>query len=58
MRTALGKPRKWRTIQLPDDLVKAVDKAISIEGLGYTSRSEFIKGAVREKLQGMKTTTK
>lgn len=58
MRTVLGKPRKWRTIQLPDDLIKAVDKAISTEGLGYTSRSEFIKGAVREKLQAMKKSPK
>ncbi len=54
MRTALGKPRKWKTVQLPEDLLNSVDKLISTPGLGYTSRSEFIKESVRMRIQGIK----
>jgi metal-responsive CopG/Arc/MetJ family transcriptional regulator len=55
MRTAV-KPRKWTTIQLPEDLVKNVDEIISTEGLGYTSRSEFVKESVRLRIQEVKKT--
>jgi len=50
VRTAV-KPGKWKTVQLPEDLINEVDKTISTEGLGYTSRSEFIKEAVRMRIQ-------
>lgn len=53
MRTALGKPRKWKTVQLPEDLLNRVDEVISTPGLGYTSRSEFIKESVRMRIQGI-----
>ncbi len=56
MRTAVKKPGKWTTLQLPEDLVKNVDEIISTEGLGYTSRSEFIKEAVRLRIQEIKKT--
>ncbi len=47
MRTASKIKRKWRTIQLPGDLLEQVDKMVSTPGLGYTSRTEYIKEAVR-----------
>jgi len=56
MRTAV-KPGKWKTVQLPEDLIKSVDEMISTEGLGYTSRSEFIKESVRLRIQNMKTSS-
>ena len=51
MRTALKKKKKWKTIQLPEDLIKQVDKIASTPGYGYTSRSEFIKESVRQRIQ-------
>jgi len=53
VRTAV-KPGKWKTLQLPEDLVKSVDELISAEGMGYTSRAEFIKEAVRLRIQQVK----
>jgi metal-responsive CopG/Arc/MetJ family transcriptional regulator len=47
MRTTSKLKRKWRTIQLPGDLLEQVDKMVSTPGLGYTSRTEYIKEAVR-----------
>jgi len=55
MRTAV-KPGKWKTIQLPEDLIKNVDEIISTKGFGYTSRSEFIKESVRLRIQEIKKT--
>lgn len=43
--------RKWKTVQLPEDLVQNIDEVISTPGLGYTSRSEFIKESLRLRLQ-------
>jgi len=51
MRTASKIKRKWRTIQLPEDLLEQVDKMVSTPGLGYTSRTEYIKEAVRLRIQ-------
>ena len=56
MRTAV-KSGKWKTVMLPEGLIKEVDKVISTEGLGYTSRSEFIKESVRLRIQQHKTTS-
>ncbi len=50
MRTVLKKKKKWMTIQLPEGLIQQVDKAIATPGLGYTSRSEFIKESVRMRI--------
>jgi len=45
----------WKTVQLPEELLDRVDGLIGRPELGYTSRSEFIKEAVRlraEELEG------
>ena len=53
MKTAV-KPGKWKTVMLPEGLIKSVDEVISTDGFGYTSRSEFIKEAVRLRIQEIK----
>ena len=42
---------KWKTVQLPEDLLDRVDKVVKQESLGYSSRAEFIKEAVRLRLE-------
>ena len=41
----------WKTIQLPEDLLSVVDEMVSHQELGYTSRSEFVKEAVRLRIE-------
>jgi len=43
--------REWKTVQLPKRLLHHVDKIVEIQELGYTSRSEFIKEAVRLRIE-------
>jgi len=43
--------RRWKTVQLPEELLNRVDKLVNVKELGYTSRSEFIKEAVRLRLE-------
>ena len=42
--------KEYSTIQLPKTLIQEVDRIISLNILGYTSRMEFIKDAVRDKI--------
>ena len=42
--------REYSTIQLPKTLIQEVDHIINLGVLGYTSRMEFIKDAVRDKI--------
>lgn len=53
VRTAV-KPGKWKTVMLPEGLIKSVDELITTGDLGYTSRSEFIKEAVRLRILSLK----
>lgn len=39
------------TVSLPEKLVKKIDNLIDSREFGYTSRPEFIKEAIREKLK-------
>ena len=45
-----GGRKEYSTIQLPKTLIQEVDHIINLETLGYTSRMEFIKDAVRDKI--------
>lgn len=36
---------------MPEELLNRVDKLVNVKELGYTSRSEFIKEAVRLRLE-------
>lgn len=45
---------KYTNIGLPDDLIKAIDNVIKNSKLGYKSRGEFVKEAVRSSLMKIK----
>ncbi len=40
----------WQTVALPKELLEIIDNIIREGTLGYTSKSEFIKEAIRERL--------
>lgn len=42
--------RKYINIPLPDDLAKQIESIIEKLELGYKTKSEFVKEAVREKI--------
>lgn len=45
--------RRWKTIQLPEELLQRVDDVVAAPELGYTSRAEFIKESVRLRVEVM-----
>ena len=45
---------KYTNIGLPEDLIKAIDETVKKSGLGYKSRGEFVKEAVRNFLMRIK----
>jgi metal-responsive CopG/Arc/MetJ family transcriptional regulator len=45
--------RGWKTIQLPEELLNRVDELVKRLELGYTSRSELIKEAVRLRVEAL-----
>lgn len=42
--------KRYVNIPLPDELAKQIDEIMETIGLGYKTKSEFIKEAVREKI--------
>lgn len=42
--------RKYTNIPLPDDLIRQIDNLMKTIDLGYKTKSEFVKEAVRGKL--------
>ncbi len=46
--------RRYTNVALPDDLVEQINKIIKKRGLGYKSRGEFVKEAVRNQLRELK----
>jgi len=50
--------RGWKTIQLPEELLNRVDKLVERPELGYTSRSELVKEAVRLRVEALETQVK
>jgi len=53
VKVAGASKRQWKTIQLPEELLQRVDGLVAVPGLGYTSRAEFIKEAVRLRVEAM-----
>ncbi len=45
----------WKTIQLPQELLQRVDEIVEKSEIGYISRSEFIKEAVRLRVETIET---
>ena len=39
--------KKYTTIQLPDDMIELIDELLK-SGIGFKSRAELVKAAVRE----------
>jgi len=46
--------KKYTNVGLPSDLIKAIDDIIKNSKLGYKSRGEFVKEAVRSSLMKLK----
>jgi metal-responsive CopG/Arc/MetJ family transcriptional regulator len=44
---------KYHGVRIPDDLIREIDKIIEQSPWGYKSRSEFVKEAIREKIQSL-----
>ncbi len=42
--------RRYTNIPLPDELAEQIDGVIETAELGYKTKSEFVKDAVRERL--------
>jgi len=53
MKVVENSKRRWKTIQLPEALLQRVDDVVAAAELGYTSRAEFIKEAVRLREEAM-----
>ncbi len=41
----------YRSLRIPDDLVEKIEDVINKKDLGYASISEFVKDAVRRRLE-------
>jgi len=53
MKVAENSKRRWKTVQVPEELLQRVDDVVAASELGYTSRAEFIKEAVRLRVEAM-----
>ena len=42
---------KYTNVALPEELIKEIDHVVKESGLGYTSRGEIVKEAVRKFLK-------
>lgn len=45
--------QQWKTIQLPEELLDRVDDLVAISNLGYSSRAELVKEAVRLRVEDL-----
>ncbi len=50
--------KKYTNVGLPEDLINAIDSIIKSGKLGYKSRGEFVKEAVRRSLMRIKKHSK
>jgi len=46
----------YRSLRIPENLVAKIEKIIGREELGYASISEFVKDAVRRRLEEIEKT--
>ena len=47
----MAKDDGYRTIRLPKDLVEEIEELIKDKSLGYTSKADFVKDAVRRRIE-------
>ena len=58
MRTAQKGRGNFVSVSIPEELIKEIDKILASHKGGYESRPEFIKEAVRKRLEEMKALSK
>ena len=54
----MGKKDSYRTIRLPKELVEEIEEIIRDKSLGYTSKADFVKDAVRRRIEEIKKARK
>ena len=52
------KPDKFVSVSIPTEIIEQIDRVIDSRKPGYESRPEFIKDAVRRRLEEMKALAK
>ena len=52
------KPDKFVSVSIPAEIIEQIDRVIESRKHGYESRPEFIKDAVRRRLEEMKALAK
>lgn len=50
----MAKINHYKNIALPNDLIERIDSVINKSKMGYKTRGEFVKEAVRSSLKGLK----
>jgi len=58
MPTKKGKGAKFVSVSIPAEVIEQIDRMIESRKHGYESRPEFIKDAVRRRLEEMKALSK
>jgi len=43
----------YKTVKLTDEILDVVDTLVTIDKLGYNSRSDFVHDAVRRRIEGL-----
>ena len=43
--------KKYTNVNLPEGIIETIDEIVQIKELGYTSRAEFVKDAIRKSIQ-------
>ncbi len=46
----------WHTVTLPDSLMDEVQRILDLDILGYRTKSEFIKEAIRQRILDLRKT--
>jgi len=54
LRTAQKGRGNFVSVSIPEELIKEIDKILASHKGGYESRPEFIKEAIRKRLEEMK----
>jgi metal-responsive CopG/Arc/MetJ family transcriptional regulator len=58
LRTAQQGRGKFVSVSIPEELIREIDKVLEKSKFGYESRPEFIKEAVRRRLEELKALSK
>jgi len=58
LRTAIPGRGRFVSVSIPEELIKEIDKILASHKGGYESRPEFIKEAVRKRLEEIKALSK